>query len=53
MRYMVHDVNIHFTGLWRTRQTEDMDSDREMHVKTTLRELVIYIFFIVILCICK
>jgi polycystin 2 len=50
---MVHDVNIHFTGLWRTRQTEDMDSDREMHVKTTLRELVIYIFFIVILCICK
>ena len=40
-------------GLWRTRQTEDVDSDRELHVKTTLRELAIYIVFIVVLCICK
>ncbi|EDO47023.1 predicted protein [Nematostella vectensis] len=38
-------------GLWRTRQTEDTDSDREMHIKTTLRELIIYLVFITILCI--
>ncbi|KXJ23969.1 polycystic kidney disease 2-like 1 protein [Exaiptasia diaphana] len=38
-------------GLWRTRQTEDTDSDREMHIKTTLRELIIYMVFITILCI--
>lgn len=38
-------------GLWRTRQTEDTDSGSEAHVKTTLRELVIYLVFITILCI--
>ncbi|KAJ7363305.1 TRP-like ion channel Pkd2 [Desmophyllum pertusum] len=38
-------------GLWRTRQTEDTDSDPETHVKTTLRELLIYLVFITILCI--
>ena len=40
-------------GLWRTRQTEDPDTDPETHVKTTLRELIIYLVFITILCICK
>ena len=40
-------------GLWRTRQTEDTDSDPESHVKTTLRELIIYLVFITILCICE
>ena len=40
-------------GLWRTRQTEDTDTDREMYVKTTLRELGIYLVFICVLCICK
>lgn len=38
-------------GLWRTRHTEDTDTDREMYVKTTLRELAIYLVFICILCI--
>ncbi|XP_073252460.1 polycystin-2-like protein 1 [Porites lutea] len=38
-------------GLWRTRQTEDPDTDPETHVKTTLRELIIYLVFITILCI--
>ncbi|XP_031573831.1 polycystic kidney disease 2-like 1 protein isoform X2 [Actinia tenebrosa] len=38
-------------GLWRTRQTEDTDTDREMHIKTTLRELLIYLVFITVLCI--
>ncbi|XP_070544814.1 polycystin-2-like protein 1 isoform X3 [Ptychodera flava] len=38
-------------SLWRTRQTEDTKADRELHVKTTLRELIIYIIFVVVLCI--
>lgn len=38
-------------SLWATRQTEDMQGDRELHVKTTLRELIVYIVFLVILCI--
>ncbi|XP_077999256.1 polycystin-2-like protein 1 isoform X2 [Glandiceps talaboti] len=38
-------------SLWRTRQTEDTKSDRELHVRTTLRELIIYFLFIVVLCI--
>jgi len=39
-------------GLWRTRLTEDdAEDDREFQVKTTLRELVIYVAFIIILCI--
>ena len=40
-------------GLWRTRQTEDTKVDRELHIRTTLRELIIYIIFVIILCICK
>ena len=43
-----------FLGLWRTRLTEsNKEDDREFQVKTTLRELIIYVAFIVILCICK
>jgi len=38
-------------GLWKTRLTEDTDEDRELYVKTTLRELAIYVGFITILCI--
>jgi len=38
-------------SLWATRQTEDTGEDREMHVKTTLRELVVYLVFLVILCV--
>jgi len=38
-------------GLWKTRLTENTDEDRELYVKTTLRELGIYIVFIIILCI--
>ncbi|XP_065670022.1 polycystin-2-like protein 1 isoform X5 [Hydra vulgaris] len=37
-------------GLWQTRYTEDY-TDREMIVKTTLRELAIYFVFVLILCI--
>ena len=38
-------------ALWATRQTEETEKDRELHVKTTLRELIVYIVFIVILCV--
>ena len=38
-------------GLWKTRLTEDTEDDRELYVKTTLRELAIYVGFITILCI--
>jgi len=37
--------------LWATRHTEETADNRELHVKTTLRELVVYIIFLVILCI--
>ncbi|KAH9277542.1 Polycystic kidney disease 2-like 1 protein [Echinococcus granulosus] len=34
---------------WATRITEDTRSDRELFIKTTLRELLIYIFFVITL----
>ncbi|XP_038060410.1 polycystic kidney disease 2-like 1 protein isoform X3 [Patiria miniata] len=37
-------------SLWRTRQTDDTRKDKELHVKTTLRELIIYLVFLVFLC---
>ncbi|CAH1795418.1 unnamed protein product [Owenia fusiformis] len=38
-------------SLWATRDTEDTKGDREKHVKTTLRELVVYFVFLIILCV--
>lgn len=38
-------------SLWKTRLTEDTSDDPELYVKTTLRELGIYVAFVVILCI--
>ncbi|KAK3592407.1 hypothetical protein CHS0354_004031 [Potamilus streckersoni] len=38
-------------SLWATRQTEETTGDRELHVKTTLRELIIYCVFLIILCV--
>nr|CAB3264909.1 polycystin-2-like [Phallusia mammillata] len=38
-------------GLWGTRQTEDTHQDRELYIRTTIRELIIYAFFIITLCI--
>ena len=40
-------------GLWGTRQTEDTTADRELYIRTTIRELIIYVFFIVTLCVCE
>jgi len=42
-----------YAGLWGTRQTEDTQADRELYIRTTIRELVMYIFFLMTLCICK
>ncbi|KAK3861331.1 hypothetical protein Pcinc_044496 [Petrolisthes cinctipes] len=38
------------TGMWATRQMTKGE-DREVYVRTTLRELVIYIIFLIILCV--
>jgi hypothetical protein len=39
-------------GLWSTRDMNPAD-DREIIVKTTIRELVVYCAFLTVLCICK
>jgi polycystin 2 len=38
-------------GAWQTRQTEDFGGDKEGFVRTTLRELIVYIVFIIVLCV--
>ncbi|KAL0616354.1 Polycystic kidney disease 2-like 1 protein [Plecturocebus cupreus] len=39
-------------GLWGTTLTENTAENRELYVKTTLRELLIYIVFLVDICLC-
>jgi polycystin 2 len=34
---------------WQSRDTDDMEQNNELYIKTTLRELVIYLLFLVIL----
>jgi len=38
-------------SLWATKMTEDTSNNPEMKIKTTLRELIIYLVFLAILCI--
>lgn len=38
-------------GLWSTRQMEKLAGDREWYIRTTLRELIIYLVFLIILCV--
>lgn len=40
-------------GLWGTTLTENTAENRELYVKTTLRELVVYIVFLVDICLCE
>ncbi|CAG04724.1 unnamed protein product [Tetraodon nigroviridis] len=40
-------------GLWSTTLTENTSNNRELFVRTTLRELVVYVFFLVDICLCK
>lgn len=38
-------------GIWATKQTEETEGNPDLKVKTTLRELIIYCVFLVMLCI--
>jgi hypothetical protein len=40
-------------GLWGTRLMEESNANREKYLKSVLRELVTYLFFLVVLCICE
>ncbi|CAF0898034.1 unnamed protein product [Adineta steineri] len=47
-RSILHGIR----SLWATRQTEkDLGKDKDLYVKTTIRELIIYLAFVSILCI--
>uniref|UniRef100_A0A915IHF6 Polycystic kidney disease 2-like 1 protein n=1 Tax=Romanomermis culicivorax TaxID=13658 RepID=A0A915IHF6_ROMCU len=37
--------------IWQTKFTEDVSKDKELYIRTTLRELIIYILFLIDLCI--
>ncbi|XP_064125155.1 polycystin-2-like protein 1 [Loxodonta africana] len=39
-------------GLWGTNLTENTAENRELYIKTTLRELLVYIVFLVDICLC-
>lgn len=41
------------TAVWVTRLTVDTDNNRDLFIKTTLRELVIYCLFLAVICISK
>lgn len=41
-----------FQGLWGTRLMEETTS-REKYLKSVLRELITYLIFLLVLCICK
>ena len=38
-------------GLWGTRLTENVAEDKDLYVRTTIRELVLYLIFLVNLCV--
>lgn len=40
-------------GLWGTTLTENTSNNRELFVRTTLRELLVYLVFLVDICLCK
>lgn len=51
---MEQHVRVRCIALWATRQTEKgLGKNKDLYVKTTLRELFIYLAFIVVLCIGK
>jgi len=41
------------SALWSTRQTENALENRELQIKVTLRELLVYLTFLIDLCICE
>lgn len=40
-------------GLWGTTLTENTSDNKELFVRTTIRELVVYLVFLVDMCLCK
>ncbi|VDL62075.1 unnamed protein product [Hymenolepis diminuta] len=44
-----HKFKEHIRKIWTTREMEEGESDRELIIKTTLRELLIYILFVITL----
>ena len=48
----VHICLHSYVGMWASREM-DTSRDREIYVRTTIRELVVYIIFLTVLCICK
>ena len=40
-------------GLWGTTLTENTAENWELYVKTTLRELLVYVVFLVDICLCE
>ena len=38
-------------SLWATRLTEDVEGDKDLYVRTTLRELFLYLIFLINICI--
>ncbi|TNN34611.1 Polycystic kidney disease 2-like 1 protein [Liparis tanakae] len=40
-------------GFWGTTLTENTSDNRELFVRTTLRELLVYLVFLVDICLCK
>jgi hypothetical protein len=48
-----HFFHYYFKGLWGTRLMEESNTNREKYLKSVLRELVTYLLFLIVLCICK
>ncbi|TMS38033.1 hypothetical protein L596_004847 [Steinernema carpocapsae] len=38
-------------SVWMTKHTEDTKNDRRLYVVTTIRELIVYVFFLIIICV--
>ena len=48
---VVDDMTLLSAALWATRETEEIKDNKELTIRTTLRELLIYIVFLTVLCI--
>lgn len=46
-------IIISWSGLWGTTLMENTSNNRELFVRTTLRELLVYVVFLVDICLCK
>lgn len=40
-------------GLWGTALTENVSNNREKYIRTTLRELLVYLLFLLDICLCE